>query len=398
MFKHNYSNFTNESKKGTCIMKKTLAILMCITSLMLVACNGPVPNSQVDPDQSTTAANDVVEHKCYEYKIEDGQTEGTFTENVLMTLRLPGDYSETEQERLRHTENAYYIGEFSNSSYTISVFQSMKDLDFGALLKMNDDWYVDDSNESYIKVLYKKFGDNLIGIAISSVDVETEVTTDTALSIIGEALSTSFTTPQTENNTQTSITVDGTFDKPAKLGEWVSTFIYNDLSKKYEPVLISITSVYFDNPNVSEIQRYNNEGIAKAEATARDDNIPNFPFEPIKTENDLVDVIFEYSVFYPNSYTAETAEDGSKVIRNIDIPITLVNTSKDSANPYTINSIMNVYKTIRQFNDVYEVTTTPGKDFTAGIGSYKMSDGYVKYFIKIDPGDSKYEPKYYSVY
>lgn len=388
-------------------MKKILATLLCATAcLSLAACNGSVPNdSQVDTtQQSSTSPTELVEHNCYEYSISEGQTEGQFTDNVLITLRLTGDYTETEQERLRHTDTAYYIGEFSNSTYTISVFQSMKDLDFDSFVKMNDDWYVDDSNDSYIKVLYKKFGKDLIGIAVSSVDVETEVTTDTALTLIGDALSVSFTTPQTSQNEQSSLTVDGTFDSPAKTGEWVSTFIYNNVSKTYEPVLISITHVYFDRESNSEVTKYNNAGLAKSQASLAEqktetDNLFTFePVSPADTKSDLVDVIFEYSVFYPNSYTAETTEDGSKVIRNVDIPITLVNTGKNSANPYTINGIMNAYKSIRFFNDVYENTATPGKDFNMGIGTYKMSDGFVKYYIKIDPGDEKYEPKYFAVY
>ena len=353
-------------------MKKLVAILLCLSCVAgLSACSGnsATSNSSIE-EQSTTSA--AVECKYFDVDTEQ------FTNDTLITLNLSNEYESTSQELLLHQNPIYQIGDFKNNEYTITVFQYNKpDFDLKSLNSLNDNWYLD-MTEDTTKIFYTKKNDIIIGVSISKVDV---LPLDEAIEIFNSVLSESVVYTEVE---PVSDYADATIDKPAKLGEWISLRYYNEVSKTYEPILVSITKIYNDDKNASSsmITKYNSVG---QKIKSDDSNIGFVTISAPQSEN-ISNVIYEYSIYYPTSYTSNNG-----IVENPVLNISLCNENDTST---TINGNFDIFRTVHDFNDVYRNTATVGQDYTSGMGTYNMYNDYYKYLIKIDTPDG---PRYYSV-
>ena len=350
---------------------KLKRVIILVTSVVL--CLGLVSCSKNSSTEQQDPQNNMV--TCYKYDTMNEK----FTDEKLISINIPDGFTATKQEQLMHQNPIYYIGEYKNNQNTISVFEyTDPNFNIDIYQKLNDNWVLginDDENDNYSHTSYTIKDKNIIGITIVNLD-KSELTVENFVSKLSYLVGEELQVPKVEE--EKSITVEGTVDNPAKLGEYVSTRIYNKLSGKYEAVLISIKNVYEDRDN-AEVQRYNNIGLANTKSFSA----YNYP----DSSSNIKCMIYEYSIFYPSTFTSNNG-----VVENTQIPITLVSMNGTDT---TINGILNVYETIRDFYDVYKPTAKTGEDFTSGMGVFQMSSGFKNYLIKIDAGDGI--PKYFTV-
>jgi phosphoribosylamine--glycine ligase len=82
----------------------------------------------------------------------------------------------------------------------------------------------------------------------------------------------------------------------------------------------------------------------------------------------MSNVIYEYSIYYPTSYTSNNG-----IVENPVINISLCNENDTST---TINGNFDLFRTVHDFNDVYRNTATVGQDYTGGMGTFSPSPFY----------------------
>ena len=357
------------------MMKRIVVILLCLfTCINLVSCGG---NSSTDDTQSTSQT--LTSIKLYDTMNEK------FVDKELIQLNIPDGFTATKENQLMHKNPIYYVGEFKNEQNTIAIFEyTDPNFNIETYQKLNDNWVIsttedttESDSENYSKTAYTIKDKNIIGITVMNND-KSELTVDNFVSKLSYLIQEDLNIP--EPSKEESITVEGTLSNPAKLGETVSTFLYNNVSKKYEPVLITINQVFTDT-NYDEINKYNNIGNRD---TSKNSEFINYS---IPSTNSSIDcIIYSYSIFFPSTFTTENG-----VITDPTIPVTVVSMSDETS----INGVLNLYKTVKDFNDVYKNTAKPGEDYTNGLGVFQMSKNFKNYLIKIDTGNNNV--KYYTV-
>lgn len=362
-------------------MKKLVAILMCLSCLIgLAACNdeSTTDNSTESVEKTTMT----IDCKYYDEENEN------FTDDTIITITIPDNYESTNQEMLLHQSPIYQIGEYRNNQKIVSIFQyDNPEFDITVLNPLGDNWYIDETVlEDSVKTFYTKIDNTILGISISNINKNALSTEDGVAALnflVGKNLTYVESEPITPDYAEASL------ENPAHVGDWVSLRFYNKYSNEYEPILFSITKLYEDLDPGSMIEKYNNSGKLMVQNAYYDDKI-NITFDSInrysKDDSDIVDMIYEYSIYFPSSYSA----DGTTIDDTV-VDITLCNLD-DTSN--AIYGNIDLYKSVHDFNDVYKYTATVGEDFTNGMGTYAMYKDYAEYLLKINTPDG---PKYFSV-
>lgn len=357
-------------------MKKLIATLLCLSCCMsLAACDSSdtnIPDNQVGTTETAENTNQTIDCKYFDTESEQ------FTDRTIITLTVPSYYTETEQSSLRQKNPIYQIAEFISDKKSISVFQyADPGFDITDNLVLADNWYISATEESS-KTFYTTIDDTIIGISISNTN-KTELTIPDAVAGLNYLLSTKYEYVEQEVKPDYA---EASLSNPAKIGDWISFRHYNTYSKKYEPILFSITKLYVDQEVGSHIKDYNNDGKTKCKI---DRSFEFIDLPEYKINNGLNDIIYEYSIFYPSDYSCENG-----VVTDTEVEIVLCNETDSSS---TIKGDINICKTVHDFNDLYQRQAEIGKDFTEGMGTFCMFEKYNKYLIKINTPDG---PKYFT--
>ena len=343
-------------------MRKIL--LLCLVSILLISCG----KKENKPSESVS----LVSVDCYEYDTLHNK----FNNKVLISINITNAFQATNQADLMQQNPIYCIGEFKSDSTLISVFEyTDPNFNIDNYTHVNSNWVVANS-ENYAQTFYKIIDKNIVGISISNID-KSDLDLETGINklsiITGE---TDFTVP--ELTVEKSVTAEGTIQEPAKIGESVSTMLYNPESKQYESVIITINKLYRDyTGDNSRVTQYNNTGYTN-----------DREFKKYNVKKDLETYIYEYSIYYPSTYTTK---DG--IIENPTIPITLC--TMEGKDNVAINGILHLNDYVKDFNDVYKNTAKAGVNYTEGMGAFQMSKDFKNYLIKIDNGNGL--AKYYTV-
>lgn len=359
-------------------MKKILSFILFIM-LTLTACNS---NNTISNNESTSNLEST-KINCYYFDTADI----AFTDNILITLNISNDYVIIDTDKLHYKDPIYQIAEFRNNSTSISVFEyNDPTFNFSDYRQIGDTFVYNDEDvyDPSQKTFYTQTNKCIVGISIGNIYNNT-LSLEDAVKILNTITGQNLEIREKPK----SLTVEGSLENPAKLNEWVSTYIYNNISKEYEPVLISITKVYRDKDNY-ETTRYNN---LKHDFYKNNEDIKHLEKPDISENNyQRENIIFKYSVYYPSTY--ETADEPK--ITDTTIPISICDLSGQV--DVALNGELDLSKTVVIFNDIYKNYAVPGEDFVDGIGTYKMSKGYEKYLIRIDvPENSAYSYKYFSI-
>ena len=359
-------------------MKKLIAFILFCTVLTLTACSTNIDTNSENISESNIKTNIV---ECHYFDTQDV----AFTDDILISLYIPDDFIAIDEDKLHYKDPIYQIAEFRNNSKSISVFEyDNPTFIYSNCRQIGDDFVYNDEDvyDPSQKTFYTQTNKGIVGISIGNI-YNNELLLEDAV----EFLSILVNKKLEIHEKPKGLTVDGSIENPAKLNEWVSTYIYNSISGEYEPVLISINKVYRDKDDY-ETTRYNN-----LRTKYEKDNEIKSNFNPISESNYKIEnIIFTYSVYYPSTY--ETADEPK--ITDTTIPISLCDLS---GNPDTaLNGELELSKTIKIFNDIYNKYAKPGNDFTDGMGTFKMATGYEKYLIRIDvPENSPYSYKYFTI-
>lgn len=326
-----------------------------------------------EPIEETTTASEITinRYDCFEYDIPNLK----FTNNILCTISLPSTYTETEQSQLLYDKTRYYIGEFKNQTEqkTISLYELYDEnyTDDNKVL-VTDNWKIEnDILETTNSIFYFYKTNNTKYPIVLSIQYPNNVDVTEAINELSNIVNESYNIPEK----QETMYVEGTLDKPAEIGEWVSTYKYNPTSDKYEPVSICITDIYRGNDAYNVVKAYNDTLDVRNEPQ----KVINYP------NNGSEFVVYEYAIYFPTSYTEN--EDG---ILNVNIPTTICNLNDFGY----ING-----DTTNQLTETFNISKVPdnlhnGCIFTGGVGIFRMNVNFDDYLIKIVP-DNNTEPKYY---
>lgn len=372
-------------------MKRILAVILSLTCLftcfMFTACD----ILEEDSSEEDTAQTKIVD--CKYYDIDKNE----FTDKTLLTINILDNYTITPQDSLLSKDPIYQICECSSNKKHISIFEyNDPEFNIDSNIKINNDWCTIQSENKNIKTFYTKKDNIVIGISITNTD-KSELTVDNAISAINFMFNENIKLSENDqsnineqiNNKKTTEVeyAEATLNNPAKIGELITFMQYNKESNKNEPIIFSITNVNVDNIYNSEISKYNNIGNTKAEESLKNKSDIIFEFNPITSYYDETyeSIIYKYSIYYPNDYTAKNG-----TIKDPTIEITLCNIDDSST---TINGDVNLYKSVHDFNDVYCNTAKTGETYTGGIGTYTMSTEFKNYLIKINTADG---PRYFT--
>lgn len=358
-------------------MKKLISLvsgILLISTLTACSPNGNASNSVAQ----------TVTYNCNKYDIVNEE----FTEDTLLTINLTDEYIPTDSSRLNHQSNIYYIGEYKKTTVendfvherVVSVFQ-YTDPNFtleNNCSKISDNWYIDnkylENDNNYIRIFFTNTEEGLVGISICNSSKE-DLPIDDSIQIMSFITGETCTKPEiTEPAEETNSTVEGTLDNPANTDEWVVTTIYNPISKKYEPICITIHAIYNGDIAKAVVEDYNNI------------NGGNNNINLVYSSNEFVQ--YEYYIFFPDSFT--TDENGN--IPQITSPITICNTKDNGTG---INGYQNLDKTVVDLSPEL-VNVKPGDIWQDGIGIYEMSVDYNKYLIKITSNNADYT-KYFNI-
>lgn len=361
-------------------MRKLISILtsLCLLGSLTACTNNETNTESVDGHQVITEDPALNSIECKYFDVESG----TFTDETIISLNVPQNYTITDQGQLLHQKPIYQIGEFKSDKKLISVFQYSDHIDFNELIKINNEWYIGDSNEENMVNLYTKKEKAVIGISITNLD-KSELDFETAVAALSILTQTEMTVPENPISERESDYAEASVEKPAKVGEWISIRMFNPVSGKDEAILYSLSSVKVDNANSSVIDAYNRDGELKS----RNNEIEKFIMHSKAFSSGYDDIIYTYSIYYPSSWTSE---DG--IVKDPVIPISLCNGDDSSV---IIDGEMTLNDTIHDFNDLYQKTAIVGEDYTGGLGTYAMvrNINLKKYLIKIETADG---PRYFT--
>ncbi len=358
-------------------MKRLLALLSCmVLTIGLCACSKEPAQPTEDQPQIQTARFD-----CHEYDLDNQH----FTDNILLSITLTSDFEETDRSLLLTQDNIQYIGEFKrkdaegNVNKTVSIFE-LNDPDFrisANCSRVSDSWtiannYIEDET-SYTRVFYTEINNYIVGMSIVN-NTKDPLSIEDALQNLAFMTKEECYTPVPLS--QQSVIVEGSLDSPARIGEWISTYIYNPEIDSYEPVCISITRIETGKNAESIVEDYNN--ILESNQATKDDVV------------DLHDsacewVVYYYSIFFPSSFTAE------RKITGIESPITICNLNDDGRGiggytdlPSTLLDISPEMKNVKA-----------GSIWSEGIGFYEIPQNNKNYLIKIPVGTDSNSTKYF---
>lgn len=359
-------------------MKKLVAMLLCLCFCSsLAACsNGNESNNETVIVTEETSMNTI---ECKYFDTTSGNEH--FTDETIISLSIPSNYTATDQEQLLHQHPIYQIGEYKSDKKAVTIFQYNDELNFDKCLKVDDKWVIGYSEDPSVVNFYTKTDKSIIGVSISNID-KSELDNKMAVAALSMLTGTEMTAPEGKIEKKSDY-AEASVENPAKVGEWISIRMYNPLSNKDEAILFSISSVHTDYVNNSAIDAYNNLGQTKQ----LNDEIINFTMHPKAFESGYDDIIYNYSIYYPTTWTSENG-----VITNPEIPISLCNANDTST---AIEGEINLNKTIHDFNDLYKKTAKVGEDYTDGIGTYAMVRNIAsgKYLIKLETADG---PRYFT--
>ena len=350
-------------------MKRLLALLSCLVLVLgLCACS---KNDQPIEDQPQVQ---VARFDCHEFNLE-GQY---FTDNILLSINLTSDFESTDQSVLLIQDNKYYIGEFKrkdaegNVNKTVSVFE-LNDPDFNIVndcSKVSPAWSISNASmtdeNSYMRIFYTEISGYTIGMSIVNTDKST-LSIDDALQNLAFMLNEECTAPLPLE--EQSVVVEGTLDSPARVGEWVSTVIYNPVVGEYEPVCISITGVDTGYLADKVVEDYNNS-LDQYNSDIR-------PRELTSADNQWA--VYRYSIFFPSSYTTEGK------ITGVIAPITYCNKKDDAGG--AVGGNLNITESLLDISPEMK-NVKAGTIWTGGVGFYEIPISVnSEYLIKIAPGE-----------
>lgn len=356
-------------------MKKLFICLISILCIGLVGCGNKETPTETSEEVS------VVKFDCFEYDITNSQ----LTENILLSVNLTNQFEAVPNESLIFSEPNYYIGDYRKKNengetertiqiyeYTDETFNISEDTS-----KVSNSWSIGnynlDNNNDCIRKFYSNIDNYIVVIEIAN-NNQTPLTISDSLQLL--TFMTGEETHEPTPKEDKSITVEGTKESPAKPGEWISTTIYNKDTKKYEPVCICITQVYVGDYANRVISDYNNELIK---------NKSEQPIYNVSDPSVLEYVLFEYSIYFPNSYNIVDGKINAK------IPISICNLKDDGKG---IDGFLNLDKTVVDIsNSITGISN--GTIWTEGVGFYEMSIDFDSYLIKIESEDKMSETKYY---
>lgn len=368
-------------------MKKILlCVLTIILSISMIGCSNKHEND-LDTENTTSYDLYVFKFDCFEYDIDSN----SFKDNILFSINLTSDYIETPKEELLSASPKYYIGEYKKFDYTETAYRTIhiyeyKDNEFSLsnnCSKVSDNWYISNScindDTSYIRTFYSNIDNYIIGIDIVNNDKET-LSIEDSLQLLSLMINEdcSINAENEETNQNSNITVAGTLDAPAHIGEWVSTTIYNENSNKYEPICISISEIYTGEDAIKIIDDYNNEQKSL--------DSTYIPYE-ISDANSFEYVVFDYSIYYPSTFTISNKNT------NINVPFSLCNLKDDNNG---IDSYTKLDKTLINIStDTANITNN--SIWSKGRCFFEMSTGYTNYLIKIPSKDNLSDTKYFTI-
>lgn len=358
-------------------MKKWIAILGCL-SLVLSLCACSKESTELIEEQPQIQ---VARFDCHEYDLEYNQ----FTDNILLALNLTSDFESTDPSVLLIQDNKYYIGEFKrkdtegNVNKTVSVFE-LNDDNFSIAhdcSRVSDSWTIsnaslaDDSN-TYMRVFYTEIDKYTIGMSIVNTSKE-PLSIEDALQNLSFMVNEECEAPLPLEDQ--SVIVEGSLESPARLGEWVSTMVYNPAVDDYEPICISITEVETGYLADNVIKDYNNS----KDIAHRNEKVY------LQHEVDCQWAVYRYSVFFPSSFTM----NGNR-ITDIQIPITFCNIKDDGAG---IKGYLNLQYTLRDISPEM-INVKAGTIWTSGEGWYEIPKD-ANYLLKITPDSNSENTKYF---
>lgn len=353
-------------------MKKLILFISClIMSMGLIACS----NTEDPNTQEVT----IIRQDCFEFDLETLQ----FTDNILLSINLTNEFEVNTD--LVYNDPTYYIGDFKKRNESGEVVRTIQIYEYTNpnfnistdSTKVSNNWSIaneDLENESAYSRTFYCIKDEYV-IAMDIVNNTKEVlTVDDGLALLNF-----LTGEETKKPTKTEeakITADATLDSPARLGEWISTTVYNKTSKSYEPICICIDEVYVGEIAQQMITDYNNISSQKDE---------NFIPYYLSNAGAFDYVTIEYSIFFPSNFTMN-----SNGIADIKVPLTICNLRDNGKG---IDGYLNLDQT---FVDISEPISNiePGTIWYDGVCLFEMSKDFDAYYIKIDSEDNLSETKY----
>lgn len=364
---------------------KRILLLLCVAvlSLGLVACsNNSQTTTEVTNEQSSTTAG---LYDCFEFDIENE----TFTNNILISFNIPDGYVSTPQKELLYKAPKYYIGDFINESEskTISVYQYTDKIDENDCIKLDDEWSIlTNSTDEYLCSFCNTALSDKYTLIVNIVNNDkTKLEMSDALALFNKLIDKNLELDSEIEIENKTYEVSASVDTPAKLGEFVSTYVRNTKTDKYEPILIAINEVTTDGAE-QLVEDYDDEVHYIAEEKKRsrfeEDYKSNFK-ESVPLMTGCEYVVVHYSIYFPNDY--KSGED-------FELPIALCNYNDSSS---TINGVMNLTGTIRDVL-IYKENIKPGSIWNEGVLVYQIPINFSNYLVKLAP-QNDYEAKYINV-
>lgn len=356
-------------------MKKLLTVLSCfILGVSLCACNKePEPSTDEQPQIQ------VARFDCHEYNIE-GQY---FTDDILVSINLTSDFEATDQSVLLAQDNKYYIGEFKrkdaegNVNKTVSLFE-YNDSEFNFATdcsKVSQNWSISNSSiendDAYMRIFYTEKNGYIIGMSIVNTSKD-PLSIEDALQNVEFMVNETCTAPDPIE--EQSAVVEGSLSSPARLGEWVSTMLYNPEVGTYEPVCISVTKVETGELADRVVTDHNN--LLDLYAGDQPSQILN--------PTDCIWAVYRYEVYFPTSFTAE------KNITGITVPITFCNINDDDGG---ISGYLELQQSLLDISPSMK-NVKPGTIWSEGVGFFEIPIN-ANYLIKITPDDNPANAKYF---
>lgn len=361
-------------------MKKWIAILGCLTLVLGLCACSKKPTEPIEGEQPQIQ---VARFDCHEYDLETNQ----FTDNILLALNLTSDFESTDKSVLLIQDNKYYIGEFKrkdaegNVNKTVSVFE-LTDDSFSIAhecSRVSDSWTIsnaslNDDPDSYMRVFYTEIGKYTIGMSIVNTSKE-PLSIDDALQNLAFMVNEECTAPLPIEDQ--SVIVEGSLESPARMGEWVSTMVYNPVVDDYEPICVCITEVETGYLADKVIKDYNNSlGWKRTSEKVS-----------LQHDRDCCWAVYRYSVFFPSSFTTNSS---GKIDADIQIPITFCNIKDDGAG---INGYLNLQSSLRDISPEM-VNIKAGTIWSSGEGWYEIPKT-ANYLLKITPSVNSENTKYF---
>ena len=367
-------------------MKRLISLLSAsILCISLVSCGNNDSINVEQTDNTSTAGL----YDCFEFDIESE----SFTDNILISFNIPEGYTATEQESLLYQNPKYYIGDFKNASEnkTISVYEYTEEFNELICTKLSDEWYVSNlPSEEYICSFYNPNMSDKFTLVVNIVNTDKkELDLQDGLSLFNYITNKDFeittTTTDAEDIEDKTYEVEASVKNPAKLDEFISTYVRNPNTGVYEPVLIAITNISTnDSYNEEIINQYRNDLQSLQEYYEKKELPVPFKNTEIKTlENDCSYVIMNYSIYFPSTYSFG---------ENFELPISLCNHDGTSS---TIKGILNLSNTIQDIV-IDKSDITSGSIWENGILVYQIPTAFNKYLIKLAPSNG-YDAKYINV-